>query len=29
MQLRAILTSAKPISMPGTKLKAYGRLVVK
>jgi len=28
-QLRAILTSAKPVSVPGTKLKAYGRLVVK
>lgn len=29
IQLRAILTSAKPISVPGTKLKAYGRLVVR
>lgn len=29
IQLRAILTSAKPISVYGTKLKAYGCLVVK
>lgn len=29
MQLRAILTSARPVSVPGTKLKAYGRLVIK
>lgn len=27
--LRAILTSAKPVSVPGTKLKAYGRLVIR